>query len=43
MKYSLYDVGGDIVSIKDGTFHRVHNTGEFDMYFVCIFNGKRQH
>ena len=34
---------GDMVLIKDGVYHRVHNTGAVDMYFVCIFDGKRNH
>jgi mannose-6-phosphate isomerase-like protein (cupin superfamily) len=34
---------GDVVLIKDGVFHRVHNTGACDMYFVCVFDGKRNH
>lgn len=34
---------GDIVLIKDGVFHRVHNTAAEDLYFVCVFDGKRNH
>lgn len=34
---------GDTVLIKDGVFHRVHNTGAVDLYFVCVFDGKRNH
>lgn len=34
---------GDIVLIQDGVFHRVHNTGTTDLYFVCVFDGKRNH
>ena len=34
---------GDVVLIKDGVFHRVHNTGACDLYFVCVFDGKRNH
>lgn len=34
---------GDIVLVKGGVFHRVHNTGNEDMYFVCVFEGKRNH
>lgn len=33
--------GGDLVLIEDGVFHRVHNTGDFGLYFVCVFDGKR--
>ena len=35
--------GGDIVLIEDGVFHRAHNTGEIDLYMVCIFDGERNH
>jgi mannose-6-phosphate isomerase-like protein (cupin superfamily) len=34
---------GDYVLIKDGVFHRVHNTGLEPLYFVCVFDGKRNH
>jgi|TARA_R110000803_G_scaffold136108_2_gene203086 oxalate decarboxylase/phosphoglucose isomerase-like protein (cupin superfamily) len=32
---------GSVVLIEDGVFHRVHNTGDFGLYFVCVFDGKR--
>jgi oxalate decarboxylase/phosphoglucose isomerase-like protein (cupin superfamily) len=32
---------GTIVTIPAGTFHRVINTGDTDLYFVCVFNGRR--
>ena len=35
--------GGEMVLIEDGVFHRVHNTGEVDLYMVCIFDGERNH
>ena len=35
--------GGEIVLIEDGVFHRVHNTGNIDLYMVCIFDGDRNH
>ena len=35
--------GGEMVLIEDGVFHRVHNTGEVDLYMVCIFDGDRNH
>lgn len=39
-----FDVApGDMVLIKDGVFHRVHNTGAVDLYFICVFDGKRNH
>ena len=34
---------GDVILIKDGVFHRVHNTEEENLYFVCVFDGKRNH
>lgn len=34
---------GDHVLIKDGVFHRVHNTGNDNLYFICVFEGKRNH
>lgn len=33
---------GSIVLIKDGFFHRVH-AGKDGCYFVCVFDGKRNH
>jgi oxalate decarboxylase/phosphoglucose isomerase-like protein (cupin superfamily) len=36
-------VGGDIVLIPDGLFHKVWNTGESDLVFNCVFDGKRNH
>lgn len=35
--------GGDIVLIPDGLFHKVWNTGESDLIFNCVFDGKRNH
>jgi mannose-6-phosphate isomerase-like protein (cupin superfamily) len=35
--------GGEMVLIEDGVFHRVHNTGDIDLYMVCIFDGDRNH
>ena len=34
---------GSVVLIKDGYFHRVHNTGDVGLYFVCVFDGRRTH
>ena len=33
---------GDMVLIEDGVFHRVYNTSENPLYFVCVFDGKRR-
>jgi len=32
-----------IILIEDGVFHRVHNTGDVDLYMVCVFDGDRNH
>ena len=34
---------GDIVLVPDGAFHRVINTGEMNLVFNCVFDGKRNH
>jgi mannose-6-phosphate isomerase-like protein (cupin superfamily) len=34
---------GDIVLIEDGVFHGVYNTSDKELYFVCVFDGKRRH
>lgn len=34
---------GDVFFIPDGEFHRVHNNYDEDLYFVCVFDGKRNH
>jgi len=34
---------GDVVLVKDGVFHRVRNDSEEELYFVCVFEGKREH
>ena len=36
-------IGGDIVLIPDGAFHRVINDGEMNLTFNCVFDGKRNH
>ena len=33
----------DVVLIPDGAFHKVINDGDEDLYFVCVFDGKRDH
>ena len=35
--------GGEMLLIEDGIFHRAHNTGDVDLYMVCIFDGERNH
>jgi mannose-6-phosphate isomerase-like protein (cupin superfamily) len=34
---------GDIVLIEDGVHHKVSNTSIDELYFVCVFDGKRSH
>jgi oxalate decarboxylase/phosphoglucose isomerase-like protein (cupin superfamily) len=34
---------GDVILIPDGAFHRVINTGEMNLVFNCVFDGKRNH
>tara|TARA_Y100001972_G_C7546597_1_gene274867 strand:- start:60 stop:392 length:333 start_codon:yes stop_codon:yes gene_type:complete len=34
---------GDVVCIEDGDFHRVFNTSHLGLYFVCVFDGGRNH
>ena len=33
----------DIVLIPDGAFHKVINDSNSNLYFVCVFDGKRNH
>lgn len=35
--------GGSVVLIPDGAFHKVINTSNTPLYFVCVFDGKRNH
>ena len=39
----FYVQGGDVVLIEDGVFHKVHNTSNTELYFVCVFDGRRNH
>ena len=34
---------GSVVLIEDGVFHRVHNPSNGGLYFICVFDGKRNH
>ena len=44
-KISEFSVSsGDIVLIEDDVHHRVENTDQTEqLYFVCVFDGKRNH
>lgn len=42
LDHRMFDVKeGDIVLIEDNVFHKVHNTGDYWLEFVCVFDGKR--
>ena len=42
LDHKIFDVGpGNIVLIEDNVFHKVHNTGDYGLYFVCVFDGRR--
>ena len=34
---------GDVILIPDGAFHQVINNGTENLYFVCLFDGNRNH
>ncbi len=34
---------GDLILIEDGVFHKVINDTSDNLYFVCVFDGKRNH
>jgi len=34
---------GDVKLIYDGAFHKVFNDTDKDLYFVCVFDGGRNH
>lgn len=34
---------GDVVTIPDGAFHKVYNNDKnLELYFICVFDGRRQ-
>lgn len=42
LDHKIFDVNsGDVVLIEDNVFHKVHNTGDYGLYFVCVFDGRR--
>ena len=44
LDYKIIDVtAGDTVLIKDGVFHKVHNTTDYGLKFICVFDGRRNH
>ena len=38
----MFVTEGDVVLIEDGVFHKV-KCGPHGLYFVCVFDGKRNH
>ena len=39
-----FDVSeGDIICVDEGEFHRVHNTTDVGLLFICVFEVKRAH
>jgi mannose-6-phosphate isomerase-like protein (cupin superfamily) len=44
LDHKIFDVtAGDTVLIEDNVFHKVHNTGDFMLEFICVFDGGRNH
>lgn len=44
LDHKIFDVTvGDTVLIEDNVFHKVHNTTDYGLEFICIFNGGRNH
>ena len=44
VRYDMFKVkAGDVVMIPDGAFHQVQNRTDEDLYFVCVFEGNRDH
>jgi len=44
LDYKIFDVtAGDTVLIEDNVFHKVHNTTDYGLEFICVFDGGRNH
>jgi mannose-6-phosphate isomerase-like protein (cupin superfamily) len=44
LDHRIIDVkAGDTILIQDNVFHKVHNTSDFVLEFICVFDGKRSH
>ena len=44
LDHKIFDVAaGDTVLIEDNVFHKVHNTTDYGLKFICIFDGGRNH
>ena len=43
LDFRIIDVqAGDVVTIEDNVFHKVHNTGDYMLEFICVFDGRRE-
>ena len=44
LDHKIFDVtAGDTVLIEDNVFHKVYNTGDYMLEFICVFDGRREH
>jgi len=44
LDFRIFDVqAGDVVTIEDNVFHKVHNTSDYTLEFICVFDGRRNH
>ena len=44
LDHNIFDVtAGDTVLIEDNVFHKVHNTTDVGLKFICVFDGGRNH
>ena len=44
LDHKIIDVkAGDTILIQDNVFHKVHNTDDFTLEFICVFDGTRKH
>ena len=44
LDHKIFDVtAGDTVLIEDNVFHKVHNTTDVGLKFICVFDGGRNH
>ena len=42
-EYAFPVKAGDVVAVDDGVFHRVTNSTDEPLYFICVFEGERNH
>ena len=41
-EYAFPVKAGDVVAVDDGVFHRVTNSTDEPLYFICVFEGDRK-